>query len=35
MSKLINDYEELKDQIRHHDHRYYGLDDPEISDRGV
>ena len=33
MSTLINDYEELKDQIRHHDHRYYGLDDPEISDR--
>ena len=33
MSKLITDYEELKDQIRYHDHRYYSLDDPEISDR--
>lgn len=33
MSKLITDYEVLKDQIRYHDHRYYSLDDPEISDR--
>ena len=27
MSKLITDYEELKDQIRYHDHRYYSLDE--------
>src|SRR5512146_1380559 len=24
--------EELRDQIRYHEHRYYVLDDPEISD---
>lgn len=26
------DIEKLRDQIRHHDHRYYVLDDPQISD---
>ncbi|MGE5110737.1 MAG: DNA ligase LigA-related protein, partial [Acidobacteriaceae bacterium] len=24
--------EKLRDEIRHHEHRYYVLDDPEISD---
>jgi DNA ligase (NAD+) len=26
--------EELRDKIRHHDYRYYVMDDPEISDAG-
>jgi DNA ligase (NAD+) len=26
--------EELRDKIRHHDYRYYVLDDPEVSDAG-
>jgi DNA ligase (NAD+) len=29
-----DDIELLRDQIRHHEHRYYVLDDPEISDAG-
>src|SRR5271155_2346946 len=29
-----HEIEELRDKIRHHDHRYYVLDDPEISDAG-
>jgi DNA ligase (NAD+) len=29
---LANEIEELRDRIRHHEHRYYVLDDPEISD---
>lgn len=34
MSKSIEkQIEELRDQIRHHDHRYYVLNDPEISDQ--
>jgi DNA ligase (NAD+) len=28
----VTDIEALRDQIRHHEHRYYVLDDPEISD---
>ncbi|MFH1692641.1 MAG: NAD-dependent DNA ligase LigA [Candidatus Omnitrophota bacterium] len=30
---IQNEIEKLQDQIRHHDYRYYVLDDPEISDR--
>jgi DNA ligase (NAD+) len=30
--KDSTDVEALRDQIRHHEHRYYVLDDPEISD---
>lgn len=30
---IHNEIEELRDEIRHHDYRYYVLDDPEISDR--
>ncbi|MEO8726865.1 MAG: NAD-dependent DNA ligase LigA [Acidobacteriaceae bacterium] len=35
MSKpaVENDVEELREQIRHHEYRYYVLDDPEISDQ--
>ncbi len=29
-----HEIEELRDKIRHHDYRYYVLDDPEISDAG-
>lgn len=29
---IQNDIDKLRDQIRHHDYRYYVLDDPEISD---
>src|SRR5881227_2364336 len=29
---LEREIEALRDQIRHHEHRYYVLDDPEISD---
>lgn len=31
-AKDSTDIEALRDQIRHHEHRYYVLDDPEISD---
>jgi len=30
--RLVTRLEELRGQIRHHDYRYYVLDDPEISD---
>jgi len=33
MQDIINNYENLKSVIRNHDHNYYVLDDPEISDR--
>src|SRR5947207_6561634 len=29
---LDREIEALRDQIRHHEHRYYVLDDPEITD---
>src|SRR5213082_2418753 len=29
---LEREIEALRDQIRHHEHRYYVLDDPEITD---
>ena len=32
MDEFIKELEELKKQIRYHNHRYYILDDPEISD---
>ena len=33
MSKSVEkEIEKLRDEIRHHEHRYYVLDDPEISD---
>ena len=32
--KATKDIESLRRQIRRHDHLYYGLDQPEISDRG-
>jgi len=28
----VTDIEALREQIRHHEHRYYVLDDPEVSD---
>src|SRR5689334_23208750 len=31
-AKDSTDIEALRDQIRHHEHRYYVLDDPEVSD---
>ena len=33
MQDIIKNYENLKSVIRNHDHNYYVLDDPEISDR--
>jgi DNA ligase (NAD+) len=30
--KIATQIRELSDELRHHDHRYYVLDDPEISD---
>ncbi|MFC1699400.1 NAD-dependent DNA ligase LigA [Candidatus Omnitrophota bacterium] len=33
IEKIKNEIEGLKEQIRHHDHRYYVLNHPEISDR--
>lgn len=30
---IQTEIEKLRDEIRHHDYRYYVLDDPEISDR--
>ena len=32
MNDITRELEELRDQIRHHNHQYYVLDDPEISD---
>ena len=35
MAKAVaakQEIEELRDKIRHHDYRYYVLDDPEVSD---
>ena len=32
MSDSIKDYELLKTEIRKHDHSYYVLDNPQISD---
>ena len=32
MEKIIREIEELRGKIRYHNHRYYVLDDPEISD---
>jgi len=32
MSKIIEEIKELREKIRYHNHRYYVLDDPEISD---
>jgi DNA ligase (NAD+) len=32
MPKIIEEIEDLKEKIRYHNHRYYALDDPEISD---
>src|SRR5438132_9777413 len=31
-AKLQNEIERLREDIRHHEYRYYVLDDPEISD---
>jgi DNA ligase (NAD+) len=31
---VAKEAEKLREQIRHHEHRYYVLDDPEISDAG-
>ena len=30
--KAKKDHEELRGQIDHHDHQYYGLNSPEIGD---
>ena len=32
MDKIISEMEKLREEIRYHNHRYYSLDDPEISD---
>jgi len=32
MDDIVKELEELREQIRYHNHRYYVLDDPEISD---
>ncbi|MBW1704383.1 MAG: NAD-dependent DNA ligase LigA [Deltaproteobacteria bacterium] len=32
MEEIIKQIEELREKIRYHNHRYYSLDDPEISD---
>ena len=32
MEEIIKELEELREKIRYHNHRYYVLDDPEISD---
>ncbi len=34
MDKIRNRIQQLKNQINHHNHRYYILDNPEISDSG-
>ncbi|HWC15430.1 MAG TPA: NAD-dependent DNA ligase LigA, partial [Terriglobales bacterium] len=31
-NSVVDEIEFLRDQIRHHEHRYYVIDDPEISD---
>src|SRR3954466_10020766 len=31
-AQLQNEIEHLREEIRHHEYRYYVLDDPEISD---
>ena len=33
MQDMNSKYESLKELIRKHDHNYYVLDDPEISDQ--
>jgi len=32
MARATKDIEKLRDEIRHHEYRYYVLDDPEVSD---
>jgi DNA ligase (NAD+) len=32
MEEIIKEIEKLKEKIRYHNHRYYSMDDPEISD---
>ena len=32
MDDIVRELEDLRENIRYHDHRYYVLDDPEISD---
>lgn len=32
MDKVITEIEKLREEIKYHNHRYYSLDDPEISD---
>lgn len=32
MNELVREIEVLREKIRYHNHRYYALDDPEISD---
>jgi DNA ligase (NAD+) len=32
MEEIIKEIEELREKIRYHNHRYYSMDDPEISD---
>src|SRR6202142_4403393 len=32
MATAVKNLEALRDQIRHHEYRYYVLDDPEIAD---
>jgi DNA ligase (NAD+) len=32
MDDIVKELEELRERIRYHNHRYYALDDPEISD---
>jgi DNA ligase (NAD+) len=32
MEEIVKEIEELREKIRYHNHRYYSMDDPEISD---
>ena len=32
MEEIIREIEEVREKIRYHNHRYYSMDDPEISD---
>ena len=32
MEKIVKEIERLREDIRHHNRRYYVMDDPEISD---